>query len=637
MKTSKQGFTLSTPMAAAIVALVCLLFVGFGIGREIAAREAELTSAQEDAANLARSLVQHADDSIELVDTAVIGIVQWVETEGFGAETTRRLREHFLVRKATMPRLRSLSLYGADGARVVTSGDGEPGRVSSSYDRDFFQHHLHSTERRAYIGPPIISRAGGQWLLTVSRRIDRADGSFAGVARGTIDVTYFAETYARYNLGEHGTLSLISRNGLILARAPHDPAYIGFDLSRFPLVRAAERHSFGTARYTSRLDGISRVAAFHRSDRIPVTVLVARAESEILAVWRQQAMQRMVVVLGLTVIVALLGCGLVRELSKRQNRVRALATKEASFRLLSEAASDMVTRINFDGTLAYVSPAAERVVGWAPEQLVGTEALAGLHDEDRPEIEALVGQMRRGKIDDIRLAYRSRHRTKGQVWLESSLTVTRDPETGRVDGVVAVSRDITEQKAMEAQLAELASRDGLTSLANRRQFDEQLQKERTRAARTGSPLALLMIDVDHFKAFNDTYGHPAGDACLQEVARALMAEAARPCDLVARYGGEEFAVLLPDTDLDGCRVVADRVRLAIEALAVPHSASATAPHVTVSIGGAIIDGLDTETQPEALVEAADRALYAAKAAGRNRARISAIIRPLPLSRQAQAS
>jgi len=121
---------------------------------------------------------------------------------------------------------------------------------------------------------------------------------------------------------------------------------------------------------------------------------------------------------------------------------------------------------------------------------------------------------------------------------------------------VAISRDVTEQEKLE----NLALQDGLTGLANRRRFNERLQEEWARAVRDGTTLSLLMIDVDHFKKFNDQYGHLAQEVCLQAVAKALAAEARRPADLAARYGGEEFSLLLPNTDAAGCIDWSWRVR-----------------------------------------------------------------------------
>jgi diguanylate cyclase (GGDEF)-like protein len=180
----------------------------------------------------------------------------------------------------------------------------------------------------------------------------------------------------------------------------------------------------------------------------------------------------------------------------------------------------------------------------------------------------------------------------------------------------------TAQQALEARNAELgrlARTDGLTGLGNRRCFDETLAVEMARAARQRAFLSLVMIDVDFFKRYNDRYGHAQGDDCLRDVAAVLRAAALRPGDLVARFGGEEFAVLLPGTGPEGALHVADTLRRAVGARAMAHEGN-TAGIVTISAGVATLDPASA-VRPDArgLVEAADAALYRAKAGGRNRA------------------
>ena len=188
-------------------------------------------------------------------------------------------------------------------------------------------------------------------------------------------------------------------------------------------------------------------------------------------------------------------------------------------------------------------------------------------------------------------------------------------EDGALVAAVQTLRDMTEEKLARRALEQMALRDGLTGLANRRCFDDTLQAEWLRAQRQGSPLSLLMVDVDHFKAYNDAHGHLGGDACLKRIASAIASEM-RANDLVARYGGEEFAVILPNQTLTGAASVAERIRCRIARLQIPSGVSC-AQQVTVSIGAATT-GAAPDSNASALIGIADAALYRAKHLGRNR-------------------
>jgi diguanylate cyclase (GGDEF)-like protein len=182
---------------------------------------------------------------------------------------------------------------------------------------------------------------------------------------------------------------------------------------------------------------------------------------------------------------------------------------------------------------------------------------------------------------------------------------------------VALLHDITHHKQSATALQHAALVDQLTQIANRRHFDSFLEQEWHRALRSGQPLSLVVLDVDHFKLYNDALGHVAGDLCLQKVAATLKSRAARPTDLAARYGGEEFVLLFAETPLDIALVVAESIRASIEALQLPHPRSPTSPWITASVGVACTVPTQFDRIEDFFV-AADRRMYVAKEGGRNR-------------------
>ena len=197
----------------------------------------------------------------------------------------------------------------------------------------------------------------------------------------------------------------------------------------------------------------------------------------------------------------------------------------------------------------------------------------------------------------------------------------------RVRSALRLKEEMDKRKAREQELEALtrklellSNQDGLTGVPNRRCFENVFRKEWLRARRDGVSLSALMIDIDHFKAYNDTYGHLQGDLCLRQVAQAIVSALKRSGDSAARYGGEEFVALLPGTDLAGALSIAGIIRANVRAAAIEHASSPVAPLVTVSIGiSGVVPAVDMA--PEALLAASDAALYAAKSGGRNRVEV----------------
>jgi len=312
-------------------------------------------------------------------------------------------------------------------------------------------------------------------------------------------------------------------------------------------------------------------------------------------------------------------------LRKIQGELRQIA---ALHKLVVDNSRDAIVLGDLDGRRTYVSPGIKAMTGWEPQDLVGRFFREIIHPADVAEVEMAMRALRAGSEGGT-LEYRARKRNGEYFWAEGSLRVYRDPGTGRPVGFLNLERDITDRKRSEEHLQSayrameaLVVVDALTGIANRRRFDDSLATEWRRALREGSKLSLLLIDADHFKRYNDTYGHVRGDSCLKQIAEAALDVVLRPGDLVARYGGEEFAVVLPGTDETGAKAVAEDICQAVRNRRLPHEGNAPGI-VTVSIGCATVIPQRGKTSQD-LIESADQALYRAKARGRNRVIVAGV-------------
>ncbi|GAB3391037.1 sensor domain-containing diguanylate cyclase [Massilia agri] len=452
---------------------------------------------------MAGALAAQAESTVRIVDTVLAGVVERVEHDGLASSSSDRLRLHLRNMVSEVSELHGLFVYGPDGTWLVSSLDRPI--AGNNADREYFQYHLKHKDRRVHVGKPIRSRSTGVWILPISRRIDNPDGSFAGVALGTIKITFFADLYDSFDVGRDGVVLLMLDDATLVYRRPFTEKLIGTSLAGGPIFQMyRDQRPVGTAILRSKVDGVVRMYSYRHLDRLPLIVATARSKHEILDEWQQSTMLLAGGTLLVVVILGGIGSRLVRQIMIRDQL-------EAELRIAEE------------------------------------------HLQERNQ-----------------------------------------------------------------ELTVLATNDGLTGIANRRHFDDTLAREMNRAARTSVPVSLILLDVDFFKKYNDRYGHVAGDDCLRQVAHTLRKNLGRPSDLAARYGGEEFAVILPGTGEVGARYVAERLRLAILDLNLPH-ADNQGGLVTISAGVRTYhpDAGDVQ-EPGDLLTQADALLYQAKASGRNR-------------------
>lgn len=318
------------------------------------------------------------------------------------------------------------------------------------------------------------------------------------------------------------------------------------------------------------------------------------------------------------------------DITESKQAAEALIESEEKYRSILNASPDDITITDLEGRIEMISPAAKKMFGYELDfdSFIGMRLLDFIVPEDVERAQVNISKMYQGGNQRPN-EYRGVRQDQSIFDIEVNSGFVYSAN-GQPTKMVFIARDITERKLAEQQIQELVHQleiekntaqlnsitDSLTGLANRRYFDEALRTEFYRLKRSGSALSLIMLDVDYFKKFNDSYGHLAGDECLRLVGTTLRTLVGRAPDIVARYGGEEFVVILPETDENGAKIMGERIRRAVEELDIPHSASDTAECVTVSLG--IVTVYPTElVTPEQVMALADEALYCAKKGGRN--------------------
>jgi len=273
-------------------------------------------------------------------------------------------------------------------------------------------------------------------------------------------------------------------------------------------------------------------------------------------------------------------------------------------------------------TFAYIGPQIEKLLGWTPASWVSANDWAErMHPEDREwVVNFCVSQSKAGV--DHEADYRALTKGGSYVWIRDVVHVVRKPD-GEVDSLIGFMFDISERKqteeklvTLQKELEDLSFKDGLTGVSNRRMFDSILELEWGNARRNNQPLSVIMIDIDYFKQYNDHYGHIQGDDCLRRVAHVLSSTATRAKDFFARFGGEEFVLVLPETDAEAAKKIAERCRSVIFKEQIPHEKSVVSPVLTISLG---VGTITPSHQDEAIafIDLVDKRLYQAKQQGRN--------------------
>src|ERR1700761_2431217 len=602
----------------AAVMSACVL--GVVIWKALDAKATTLERGEVSTENLAHSLAEHASHTIQAADISMSGIVEFLK---YQTPPPERFNKYLADLVQGLPQIREIGVFNADGDWLYSSLPAMPHYNNS--DRDYFIYHRDTQGPALQISAPLQSRLTGHLTIILSKRISRQDGSFAGVLTAAIDSDYFNGFYNRIQLGSGGAISLIRRDGIVLIRWPN--SHVGADVSKADLF--AHQLKLSSVRYyrtISPFDGEGKYFGYEESSQYPLVVTVARSETELLANWwkglRTDALVG-IVLLGMIVLLAALLSSLFRFRLKTE---QALRERETRYRLLADNIADIVILLDGRGALLYVSPSVEPVLGLRGNDLVGKSCFDLVHYEDRERVQAATAELTHPNATNS-VAFRIARADGSIAWVEINFKLASERNVAEKIKFVGVVRDVTQRKMMEdelnslnSRLAQLATTDGLTGLPNRRTFDAFLHREYS----GHGTISVLLFDIDHFKSYNDTFGHQAGDECLKAVAGTIADATFSTTGMSARYGGEEFAIILPDVPEAEALRVAEAVRLTVSSLGISNPASPRG-YVTISVG--VATRTRATLNEATLVGDADLALYEAKRQGRNTSFAASALKP----------
>jgi diguanylate cyclase (GGDEF)-like protein len=863
---------LATWGIAGFIAAACALLIGLEISYIVSQRSAVLEDGRKDTANLSSSLILQAEQTFRSADTILIGIVERLEHESLDARARERLTAWFVRELRHSPQYLSFSVIDSDGALVASSvGEREPGLVS---DREYFVYHRTHDDDAVRIGSPIRGRRSDGWLIPVTRRFNRPDGTFGGVAVAAIKPKYFQELYDRLELGNNSAVVLISPSGTLLVRRPFIEANVGRDMSQSGVFAQLKQAPKGSVELPSSTDGVMRLNSFERGQNYPIVIAVAQDMDDLLAPWKRAAMRRLAETAIITVFILLMGAFVWRATRTLSANSIKLRETNALFDAALANMSNGLSMFDADGRLMVWNEKYLELYGMSPDIVRSGVSIRSIVEHRKQlgnldlDVDAYVGEFRRTLIDagrststsqlrdgrivsvintaiagggwvavhedvttqrlqeklvaekaaelelinarfnaalrnmsqglclfdpeqqvvianaryaeiyrlaedqvkpgttlkqildfrrengthfatdpdayvsvNVKLASEIHELADGRVvsikrqpmanggWLTTHEDVTAEKrgeklladkaaelevintrfaaalsnmsqaismydrdrrlvvwnqryaeiyrlpqkllqagthvnaitadlvargvlkgdtdraaidnkivamdqmpiDSSRVEefsdgrlmlisrqpmadgGWVATHEDITERRRAEAEIVHLARHDALTGLANRAEFNAKLEEASKRLKRGGGAVTVMMLDLDKFKAVNDTLGHPAGDQLLVEVGRRLQSTL-RETDVLARLGGDEFAIIQEGGTSQHEGAIALALRI-ISAISQPFDLDGQIAGVGTSIGIALAP--EHGVEPEQLMKSADLALYHAKANGRN--------------------
>lgn len=584
------------------------------------------------------------------------------------------------ARQRILERYRSLSkanrnityIYSGYENGLMLINDYTPPKEFDPTTRPWYRAAMASKPETS-IGLPYQEIKSKEWLVSTSRALKQSGGGYGGVVTIDCSIDKVVHLLAQHDEYRTEFSFVVDGSGKIIIHP--DQSVLGKSLPE--ITNAFQQNSQGDFTYY-RLDNEENIAHYSRSTSTGWTVVTVVKKREILrpiitqvlllvsltgviavflglvqSILLSRRLSRPLVELGKKIEATIAGdepdddeyvypnneigrmAWEIGQLAKKElnTKTRELQESEETYKTILMASPDDITIADLSGRVIMVSEAAHKIFGYPLGEGPGMSVMDFIVPEDHERAQANIMQMFHENYSGPN-EYRALRKDGSCFDIEVNNALIRDRQ-GNPTRMVLIVRDISSRKKVEQQIQELVHQleierdlarsnsltDSLTGLSNRRFFDKALRSEFSKHKRSGSQLSLIMLDVDHFKKYNDHYGHLAGDACLRQIAHALKAVVERASDILARYGGEEFVVILPDTESQGAAAVARRLGESVLRLALPHAKSDTSCFVTISLG--IASAADyVLTDGAQLVALADQALYHAKMNGRNRVEVS---------------
>lgn len=601
------------------VGVGALLFACLWFWSELTTWQRLVQSSNNRLLETAQVVSRHVDTIVALADQALAELTLQAQTASGDDTATRRLAVDMQQLVRTSPVLGSISYLGADGRLISTTRERTRPGPDAALEEAIRFHRMNASGQIHIGAPPPRDRGVGHYL-PISRRISGPSDTFAGVMVVTVDLNHVSRFLESFQPNGDSAFFLLRADGHVLMRYP-----VRGQTMRSASTDGAHVRSPGAADANDRHDlqppgtGSGRLTGHFRDAQTGITVIASRSRSALFHSWMSRSGYPWLGIGTAYLCVIVMSLRWVRQIRLRELGETKIAAQEMEFRLIANASTDIIEKITGDGIRRYVSPAALSLLQRAPDELVGTSIFEDMDGETKARWQDALARLAEGSTSQSVL-YRHQRPDGATIWLESALSRVESAADGETpNGIVVITRDVTRQQIATQELDSLAMTDELTGLFNKRHFNTCLSAMFSDAQATRQPLSLLLIDLDRFKLFNDTYGHLAGDRALRAVADVIQARLQGTFGIAARYGGEELAVLLSHQNDMAVRAIAETIRSSVASLSIPHVGNAPFGHVTISIGHATVVPA-TSTSQNDLITDADRALYQAKSGGRNQCR-----------------